>query len=250
MSEAAKLEEIKPDVVFDGGDMDCGSGLVLLIRENMLKVPVEGVMEMISREPTVADDLPPWCRMVGHEYLGSLPGTKGTRYFVRRGAAPESAQAEENALQDDKERAKNYEWRARTRSTGHMKSTVYCRNFSFDVGQPASFEEKDAHPSSVEYLLGALSGALATGYASECAREGLEMDDIEITVKGRLHNVLAHLGLEEGDPSFSEIELKCFASTLDDEKKAKEVWERTVARSPIAATLTKAIPLTIKFAAV
>ena len=63
---------------------------------------------------------------------------------------------EEKALDEDKERAKTYEWRVRSRSTGHLKSTVYFRNFSFDVGQPASFEEKDEHPSAVEYLLAAL----------------------------------------------------------------------------------------------
>ena len=56
-------QDIKPDHMFDGGDLDCGSGLILLIRENMLAVPVGGILEMRSREPSVADDLPPWCRM-------------------------------------------------------------------------------------------------------------------------------------------------------------------------------------------
>ena len=48
MSEELKLDSIIPDHVFDGGDLDCGSGLVLLIRENMKKVPVGGIMEMRS----------------------------------------------------------------------------------------------------------------------------------------------------------------------------------------------------------
>ena len=50
---------VTPDMIFDGGDLDCGSGLILLIRENMLKTPVDGILEMRSREPTVADDLRP-----------------------------------------------------------------------------------------------------------------------------------------------------------------------------------------------
>ena len=33
-----QLRAIAPDVVFDGGDLDCGSGLVLMIRESMLRV--------------------------------------------------------------------------------------------------------------------------------------------------------------------------------------------------------------------
>lgn len=245
MSEVNQVENLTPDVMFDGGDLDCGSGLILLIRESMLKVPVGGILEMRSSEPTVAGDLPPWCRMVGHEYLGRLDEDHFVRYFVRRGE--KAAGQEEKNLRADKQRAREYEWRVRTRSTGHLKSTVYCRNFSWNVGQPASFEEKDDYPSSVEYLLGALGGALATGYAMECARDGLEMDDIEITVRGKLHNVLVQVGLEEGDPSFSAIELKCFASTFDDEDAARAAWERTVSRSPLVATLAKAVELKIKF---
>jgi len=252
MTEATDLASIEPDRVFDGGDLDCGSGLVLLIRENMLAVPEGGVLEMRSREPTVRDDLPPWCRMVGHDYLGALEVEAGggvVRYFVRRGAG-EAARDEENALVEDKERARDYEWRARARSTGPLKSTVYCRNFSLEVGQPASFEEKDRHPSAVEYLLAALAASLTSGFATECSRAGLEVDDIEISIQGRLGNVLAHLGLQDGDPSFESIRLKCFASTLDDEEKVRDAWERTAARSPIAATLQKAVDLEMKLAIV
>lgn len=241
------LEEIKPDFMFDGGDMDCGSGLVLILRENMLKVPVDAVLEMRSREPTVGDDLPPWCRLVGHEYLGVLDGEGCKRYFIRRGRPKEE---ETKVLNEDKEKAKAYQWRARARSTGRLKSTVYFRNFSFEVGQPASFEEKDEHPSAVEYLLTALAGSLSTGFATECAKDGLEIDDIEISIRGTLNNVLAHLGIDEGDPSFKTIELKCFASTMDDEDKVKAAWDRTLERSPLAQTLKKAIELKTKLAVI
>jgi TusA-related sulfurtransferase/uncharacterized OsmC-like protein len=237
------LDAINPNRVFDGGDLDCGSGLILLIRENMLRTPDNGILEMRSREPTVADDLPPWCRMAGHVYLGKAAGDGYTRYFVRKGS---SAQQEEEALQKDKEEARKYEWRVRARSTGHLKSTVYTRNFSFDVGQAASFEEKDANPCAVEYLLGALAGSLATGFATECARDNLEIDDIELSLSGSLNNILAHMGLEEGDPGMQRIELKCFASTFADEDKVQQAWQRTVDRSPIVATLRKAVDMQLK----
>lgn len=244
MNENADLGLIEPDQVFDGGDMDCGSGLILLIRENMLRVPDEGILEMRSREPTVRDDLPPWCRMVGHEYLGSLEGKGFTRYFVRR---KKPASEEQKSFEQDKSRAKEYEWRARARSTGPLKSTVYCRNFSIDVGQPASFEESDRNPSAVEYLLTALAGDLTSGFATECARCSIEVDDIEMTIRGRLRNILAHLGLEEGDPSFEFIEIKCFVSSFEEEDKVRETWSRTIRRSPLLVTLQKAIDIRIKF---
>ena len=241
---AVDLEGLAPDHRLDGGDLDCGSGLVLLIREHMSRVPEGGVLELRSRERTVCDDLPPWCRMVGHEYLGRLPGATADekRFFVRRGAAA-AAQAEAAALAGDKDRARDYEWRLRARSTGGMRSTAYCRNFAFTVGQPASFEEKDEHPSAVEMLLGALAGDLATGFFTACARAGLQVDDVEITARAGLHNVLAHLGLEEGDPSLEAVVIKVFASTMDDEAKVRAVWDDVWRRSPVAMTLAKAARL-------
>jgi uncharacterized OsmC-like protein len=238
MGEEVNLVGIRPDHVFDGGDLDCGSGLILLIRENMLRVPEQGIFEMRSREPTVKGDLPPWCRMVGLEYLGCLEGEGFTRYFVRRTVGTLD---DEKNLQKDKNRAKDYEWRARARSTGTLKSTVYFRNFSIEVGQPASFETSDKHPSAVEYLLTALAGDLTAGFATECAKSGLNVDDIEMTVSGKLNNILAHLGLEAGDPSFASIEIKVFVSSFEDEAKVREVWGRTEARSPLASTLKKAV---------
>ena len=243
------ITNLQPAAVFDGGDLDCGSGLILLIRENMLKTPVDGILEMRSREPTVAGDLPPWCRMVGHEYLGSLPGEGFVRYFVRRRAGQE-ASAEAEALAHDKQEAKSFEWRARARSVGHQHSKIYARNFSFDIGQPASFEEKDSYPSAIEYLLGAVAGSLTTGFASDCSRAGLEVDDIEISISARLHNILAHLGVEDGDPSFETIEMKCFVSTFEDEDTVKKIWVGTVNRSPLVATLKKGMNLEISLAIV
>jgi uncharacterized OsmC-like protein/TusA-related sulfurtransferase len=243
MSDTKNLDSIVPDHIFDGGDLDCGSGLILLIRENMQKVPVGGIMEMRSLEPSVCDDLPPWCRMVGHDYLGLLGTPQQARYFIKKN---EVKTDENKALADDKLRAKEYEWRARTRSTGHLKSTVYCRNFSFDVGQAASFEEKDKHPSAIEYLIGALSASLSTAFTSESAKAGLDIDDVEITVRCKLENIMAHLGLEQGDPSVSHIDIKCFITSMDDEKKIREVWDNTLNQSPLYATLKKATAIKVR----
>jgi uncharacterized OsmC-like protein len=204
---------------------------------------------MKSREPTVRDELPPWCGMVGHDYLGELPGDGCTRYFIRRGSG-ERAETERRELEVDKADAKIYEWRTRVRHSGHLQATVYCRNFKFNVGQAASFGERDANPSAVEYVLGALGGSLAVAFSTECARRNLEVDDVELTVRGTLNNVLAHLGLESGDPSFEAIHIRCFASTFDDESKVENAWQSTLHRSPILATLAKGAEVHHKLAIV
>lgn len=245
------LENLTPDQIFDGGDLDCGSGLILLIREHMQTVPEGGVLEMRSVEPTVTDDLPPWCRMVGHDYLGELPGEAAgqKRFFVRKGDGA-AAQAEEKALEEDKERARSYRWRLRARGTGHLQTTVYCRNFRWTLGQPASFEEKDENPSAVEAMMGAVAADLVTAFGSACSREGLELDDVELTANARLHDPMAILGLSDGDPSLAALELKLFASTFADEDQVRAAWESVVARSPLVCTLKKAADLTVKLAIV
>ena len=155
-----------------------------------------------------------------------------------------------SAISGTPTQARQYEWRLRARASGHLKTTVYCRNFQWDLGQPASFEEKDRHPSAVEASLGALAGDLVPGFATAAAKAGLTVDDVELTARGRLHDVMAHLGLSEGDPAFAAIEVKLFASTFDDADRVRAVWEDTVRRSPLAATLARATDLVAKIAIV
>lgn len=235
------------DHVFDGGDMDCGSGLILLIRENMQRVPAGGILELTSREPTVTGELPPWCRMVGHEYLETIetePG-KHWRHFVRRGGETGS---EAQALEDDKQKARDYHWRVRTRHTGNQEATVYARRFSWKLGQPASFEEKDDHPCALEAALGALLSDLLNGFASRCLQQGKTVDELEGNLRASLHNVLAHVGLEDGDPSLREIKLSAFITSPDPGEELRRVWEDTLARSPLYRTFSKACPVEARLA--
>tara|TARA_R110002072_G_scaffold46591_10_gene129265 strand:- start:310139 stop:310912 length:774 start_codon:yes stop_codon:yes gene_type:complete len=257
MLSEEELAALTPAHVLDGGALDCGSGLVLLIREHMMQVPDGDVLEMRSVEPTVRDDLPPWCRMVGHQFLGALPvAAKGAgaaqqhRYFVRRGTGGNDAAQEQAALQSDKERASSFEWRLRARSSAPLATTVYCRNFKWQLGQPASFEERDQHPSAVEALLGALSADLVTGFAVACSRAACEVDDLELTVRGRLHDATAPMGLSDGDPSLAMIDIKMFASTFVDEDRMQELWATTLRRSPLFTTLAKAAVVTTRIAIV
>ena len=50
----------------DGGSMDCGSGLLLLITRAMRRVPAGGLVGVRSLEPSVDTDLPVWAELVGH----------------------------------------------------------------------------------------------------------------------------------------------------------------------------------------
>ncbi|MDQ1697340.1 MAG: cysteine desulfurase [Frankiaceae bacterium] len=47
-------------------------------------VGVGDVVEVLSDDPAAAADVPAWCRMRGHDYLGERPAPIGTVYLVRR----------------------------------------------------------------------------------------------------------------------------------------------------------------------
>lgn len=70
-----------PDVSFDGGDLDCGNGLLLLIRKHIDPLPRGGLLEIQSREISVDEDLPAWCRLTGNE-LVSWTRRDGQRSFL------------------------------------------------------------------------------------------------------------------------------------------------------------------------
>jgi TusA-related sulfurtransferase len=77
---------VTPDSVVDGGDLDCGTGLLLVIRRAMNQLVEGQVLEIDSTEISVRDDLPAWCRMTKNEYLTALDGGDRIKYLVRKGA--------------------------------------------------------------------------------------------------------------------------------------------------------------------
>lgn len=85
-----------PDTSFDGGDLDCGNGLLLLIRQHIDPLDAGQLLEIVSYEPTVQVDLPSWCRLTGNELLNVIeePDAKRWRFLVSKGpfsAPPEQA---------------------------------------------------------------------------------------------------------------------------------------------------------------
>jgi 5-methyltetrahydropteroyltriglutamate--homocysteine methyltransferase len=78
-----------PDTSFDGGDLDCGNGLLLMIRSHIDPLPRGGLLEILSTETSVREDLPAWCRMTGNELVSAVPAGVGTSFLVAKGALVE-----------------------------------------------------------------------------------------------------------------------------------------------------------------
>lgn len=72
------------DELYDAGQLGCGDGPLLTIAQRLKAMAPGAVLEIRSTDPGVAADLPAWCRMVGHDFLGGGGGDFQGRYFVRR----------------------------------------------------------------------------------------------------------------------------------------------------------------------
>ncbi|MFJ7728088.1 sulfurtransferase TusA family protein [Neobacillus sp. NPDC097160] len=233
-----------PHAVCDGGDLDCGSGLLLIIKKAMDPLLDGQILEVRSRERTVAEDLPAWCRMVEHGFLGSEPGENTTRYFIRKG----SAQAE---LEQDLEGAKGYQWSVRVRGERDLTAKVHSRNQTFLAGQPADFSPKVNAPSAIDYLLASLGSCLTVGYKAQASKRNIEIDNLELALKGGLDNVLYHMELEdEGNPKLNQIFGTFYVSSPESEAALTDLWENTLERSPIFQTLNQTVKIDIKLSIV
>lgn len=78
-----------PDVSFDGGDLDCGNGLLLLIRRHIDPLPRGGLLEIRSTEISVDEDLPAWCRMTKNELLSWTKDGRQRSFLVAKGSFSE-----------------------------------------------------------------------------------------------------------------------------------------------------------------
>lgn len=74
-----------PDASFDGGDLDCGNGLLLLIRRHIDPLPRGGLLEIRSTESSVEEDLPAWCRLTNNEFLSCVRTGVQRSYLVCKG---------------------------------------------------------------------------------------------------------------------------------------------------------------------
>ena len=238
-------ETPKPDAVIDGGDLDCGSGLLLMIRNSFAPVRPGGIIEIQSRESSVREDLPAWCRMVGHRLITSRDGDGGyVHYFVEK-----KQEQQDDDLTSDLDKARRYVWKTRVKWVEGMQGRVFSRNHSFDVGQPLSFNTEDKHVTALEYLLGSLASCLAMGLQWRLTRRKLTVKNLEVTLNAHLDNVMVFLGIEDnGDAGLKSVEGKAYVEVEEDveEHELQEIWNETIRRSPVTQSLLNKVEATIE----
>lgn len=75
-----------PDSSFDAGDLDCGNGLLLLIRKHLDPLNVGQLLEIISSESSVEQDLPSWCRLTKNELVSWTKQGSRRSFLICKGS--------------------------------------------------------------------------------------------------------------------------------------------------------------------
>lgn len=97
--ESAPQHQFTPDVSFDGGDLDCGGGLLLLIRRHIDPMERGQLLEILSTDASVESDLPSWCRLTSNELVSLVRDGNRRSYLVCKGSLAEGPQAKSFAPQ-------------------------------------------------------------------------------------------------------------------------------------------------------
>lgn len=80
------LEGVAVAVAIEGGDLSLGNGLLALVRPALLALAPGGVLALHSSSRQAREDLPAWCRLERHDYLGREPlGAGRERHLIARG---------------------------------------------------------------------------------------------------------------------------------------------------------------------
>lgn len=57
---------------------------VLALARRIGDVPLDAVVALLADDEVAVVDVPAWCHLRGHDYLGVRPAARGARYLVRR----------------------------------------------------------------------------------------------------------------------------------------------------------------------
>jgi len=74
---------VNPDLVLDCRGMRCPLPVIELARR-IDEVPVGGVVAVVADDPAAATDVPAWCRLRGHLYVGPGEPVDGAPSYLTR----------------------------------------------------------------------------------------------------------------------------------------------------------------------
>ncbi|MFJ9696090.1 sulfurtransferase TusA family protein [Kitasatospora sp. NPDC101183] len=82
-------DAVHPDLTVDGTGLLCVQ-LLLRLRDRISHLPAGAVVHIRTTDPAAPLDLPAWCHLTGHTYLGPVPDASADHqvYGLRLTSAP------------------------------------------------------------------------------------------------------------------------------------------------------------------
>jgi 5-methyltetrahydropteroyltriglutamate--homocysteine methyltransferase len=77
--------DYSPNASFDGGELDCGNGLLLLIRQQIDPLNEGQLLEIRSTEASVEVDLPAWCRLTNNQLVSWVKSDNQRSFLISKG---------------------------------------------------------------------------------------------------------------------------------------------------------------------
>ncbi|MGP7959443.1 sulfurtransferase TusA family protein [Sanguibacter sp. A247] len=71
----------------DGGDLGCAR-LLIHLRRHVAALSEDAIVHLTSSDPLAPIDLPAWCRLTGHTYLGPVASDDRPTYAIQVAATP------------------------------------------------------------------------------------------------------------------------------------------------------------------
>lgn len=148
-----------------------------------------------------------------------------------------------------KEAHNRFTWNLRISSNREDQASVFVRQHAFRIGAPIHFDKAYSHITALEYVLGAIAADIVTGLQAIARKRRVEVDQVEAVVEGELNNALTYLSVigEQGHPGLQRVGIKVYISSLATEERIHQVWEETLAHSPMVHTFKDAIDLQLEF---
>ena len=85
MTNPVEKHQFPPTASFDGGDLDCGSGLLFLIRKHLDRLKTGQLLEILSTETSVEEELPAWCRLTKNELVSWTKSGRQRSFLICKG---------------------------------------------------------------------------------------------------------------------------------------------------------------------
>jgi hypothetical protein len=138
-----------------------------------------------------------------------------------------------------------YAWSLRVSATERGQATVFTRQHQFRVGAPVHFDRAYEAVSALEYVLGAIGADLVNGLQSRARKRRVAIEQVEAVVEGELNNPLTYLEVigEAGHPGLEKVRVKVYLASPEAEAALQQLWQETLATSPLVRTFQAALQL-------